>query len=106
MKDGQCHGKGVFQYADGDRFEGEYFEGQMDGLGVYRWSNGRRASVFADLHLELRHIEPPFLSSSPFAPPLRSIFKGQWKENNMHGCGKKWYPGGAIEEASAPSRPR
>ncbi len=27
-----------------------------------------------------------------------AIFKGQWKENNMHGCGKKWYPGGAIEE--------
>lgn len=44
MKDGQCHGKGVFQYADGDRFEGEYYEGQMDGLGVYRWSNGRRAN--------------------------------------------------------------
>jgi hypothetical protein len=70
MKDGQCHGKGVFQYADGDRcvrrgrrgsvragvhtlstdaltrarrYEGEYLEGQMNGLGVYRWSNGRRA---------------------------------------------------------------
>ena len=66
MKDGQCHGKGVFQYADGDRcargeqrgvcgvpvfvfthaaalprYEGEYVEGQMNGLGVYRWSNGR-----------------------------------------------------------------
>jgi hypothetical protein len=43
MKDGQCHGKGVFQYADGDRFEGEYSEGLMDGLGVYQWANG---SVF------------------------------------------------------------
>ena len=71
MKDGQCHGKGVFQYADGDRypcspareieespharspyplasrFEGEYVEGQMNGLGVYRWSNGRRAHARA-----------------------------------------------------------
>lgn len=70
MKDGQCHGKGVFQYADGDRcravlreieesphkrspyplasrFEGEYVEGQMNGMGVYRWSNGRRAHTRA-----------------------------------------------------------
>lgn len=45
-QDGQCHGKGVFQYADGDRFEGEYFEGQMDGMGVYRWSNGRRGAMY------------------------------------------------------------
>ena len=77
VKDGQCHGKGVFQYADGDRrvakrreaffslssraerlyeaeicfphsltrrvrsYEGQYVEGQMNGLGVYRWANGR-----------------------------------------------------------------
>ena len=32
---------------------------------------------------------------------LCSIFKGYWKENNMHGCGKKWYPGGALEEVRA-----
>ena len=29
---------------------------------------------------------------------LSSVFFGQWKENNMHGCGKKYYPGGAVEE--------
>merc|ERR1719409_2316620 len=27
-----------------------------------------------------------------------SVFMGSWKENNMHGCGRKFYPGGAIEE--------
>ena len=27
MKDGQCHGKGVFQYADGDR---RVYEGDLD----------------------------------------------------------------------------
>jgi hypothetical protein len=91
MKDGQCHGKGVFQYADGDRcapfrsqrvwsacrqrastlsaadahararsYEGEYLEGQMNGLGVYRWSNGRRAQALA------RALAAPgIMSSSP-----------------------------------------
>jgi hypothetical protein len=43
------------------------------------------------------------LLCAPTLPP-RSIFKGQWKENNMHGCGKKWYPGGAIEEVQRLSR--
>ena len=89
-------GKGVFQYADGDRFEGEYFEGQMDGMGVYRWSNGRRA-LFRLYFFPFRSAAGEHFPDVSFS--LRSIFKGQWKENNMHGCGKKWYPGGAIEEA-------
>lgn len=27
-----------------------------------------------------------------------SIFKGEWKDNLMNGCGKKWYPGNIVEE--------
>ena len=26
------------------------------------------------------------------------MFKGQWRANMMHGCGRKFYPGGALEE--------
>ena len=66
-------------------FEGEYVEGQMNGLGVYRWSNGRHETR------AVAHVRSPSLARL-------SIFKGQGKENNMHGCGKKWYPGGALEE--------
>jgi len=104
MKDGQCHGKGVFQYADGDRFEGEYFEGQMDGMGVYRWSNGRRGPARPCCRGNLAAADAAHrtLSAPRLPDPPCSIFKGQWKENNMHGCGKKWYPGGAVEEACAP----
>jgi len=29
---------GVFQYVDGDRYEGQYSEGMMHGFGVYTWA--------------------------------------------------------------------
>ncbi len=63
----------------------------MNGLGVYRWSNGRRAALVACA----RHAAWADVARGM---TVCSIFKGQWKENNMHGCGKKWYPGGALEE--------
>lgn len=37
MKDGQCHGKGVFQYADGDRCGAE--DGGRSGRSAKRWGN-------------------------------------------------------------------
>ena len=67
----------------------------MDGMGVYRWSNGRCAP---DVAASFRFQQPPAVLPPTLPTPFSSIFKGQWKENNMHGCGKKWYPGGAIEE--------
>jgi hypothetical protein len=33
--DGIRHGKGVETFADGDRYEGDYVQGKMDGKGVY-----------------------------------------------------------------------
>eukprot|EP00899_Mesostigma_viride_P003786 jgi/Mesvir1/13408/Mv16493-RA.1 len=68
MKDGSCHYRGVFTYKDGDRYEGEYRDNMMTGSGVYYWKD------------------------------TDSTFYGQWKNNNMHGCGVKVYPDDVIEE--------
>ena len=40
VRSGKCHIRGVLRYANGDRYEGEYKENHMDGLGVYVWKNG------------------------------------------------------------------
>lgn len=55
----RCHVRGVFTYADGDRYVGEYRENEMDGFGVYAWK------------------------------ATGTVYRGEWKESRMHGCGVK-----------------
>ena len=64
---GQCERMGVFQYVDGDRYEGQYSEGMMHGFGVYTWA--------AD----------------------DSTYYGEWQNNSQNGCGVKLYGSGALE---------
>lgn len=35
------HGRGVYQYADGGRFEGEFSNGARNGIGIRIWTHGR-----------------------------------------------------------------
>lgn len=34
-------GRGIFSWADGRTYEGEYFEDKKQGHGIYKWQNGR-----------------------------------------------------------------
>ena len=34
------HGRGVYRYADGDVYEGDYKDNEMHGRGVYRYTSG------------------------------------------------------------------
>ena len=44
VKEDKCHVRGVFKYANGDRYEGEFEENNMSGYGVYVW--GAEGSVY------------------------------------------------------------
>jgi len=35
------HGKGVFSWPDGRKYEGEYLEDKKHGYGMFRWNDGR-----------------------------------------------------------------
>ncbi len=40
---GDCqNGKGIFQWADGDRLEGTFLKGKMEGEGTYYWKDGSK----------------------------------------------------------------
>jgi len=34
-------GKGKMTYPDGDSYDGDWVEGKFEGLGTYRWADGR-----------------------------------------------------------------
>lgn len=41
-KAGAIEGKGVFDYAQGDKYRGEFKASRKHGKGVYVWTNGDR----------------------------------------------------------------
>ena len=36
------HGKGVFKWSDGRRYEGFYIDDKKEGHGVFEWPDGRK----------------------------------------------------------------
>ena len=36
------HGFGVFNWADGRKYEGEYFDDLREGKGIFTWPDGRK----------------------------------------------------------------
>ena len=42
FRDGEFHGRGVYTWAIGDRYEGELRDGEFHGHGVYTWADGAR----------------------------------------------------------------
>ena len=36
------HGKGIFTWLDGRRYEGEYIEDKKSGFGIFLWPDGRK----------------------------------------------------------------
>ncbi len=42
LKDGKSHGRGVFEWASGDRYEGDWKDGKFNGRGVLVFANGDR----------------------------------------------------------------
>jgi hypothetical protein len=36
------HGKGVFAWPDGRRYEGEYIDDKKQGFGIFFWPDGRQ----------------------------------------------------------------
>jgi hypothetical protein len=36
------HGKGVFTWSDGRRYEGSYIDDKKEGQGMFEWPDGRK----------------------------------------------------------------
>ena len=40
FKDGKINGKGVYDYANGDKYIGDFKEGKREGIGECKFTNG------------------------------------------------------------------
>jgi len=41
-RDNNMHGKGIYTWKDGRKYEGEYLNDRKHGFGIYTWQDGRQ----------------------------------------------------------------
>ena len=106
-REGEAHGEGVLQMADGGTYEGSFVDGEMSGTGVRRWADGGMYAgefVCGELHgvgkyeaptLPTPPVKAPTISSMAshqlvsFAPPPPppEQYEGEYRHNQRHGRG-------------------
>ena len=109
--DGKRHGKGVRVWADGSRYEGDWYQDKMHGFGVLvrsgpkgeryegQWIHGiRQGRGIASWGHSLggRYTNP--LGHIVDGGLGRSVYDGQWILGNFHGLGKLINPDGRDYE--------
>ncbi len=86
FRNGKRHGKGNFVWANGDRYEGEYRNGKRHNRGSYEWINGARYD--GQYAFGKRHGRGTFASANG------SRYDGWWRDDREDGHGILSYPDG------------
>ncbi|CAF3914182.1 unnamed protein product [Adineta steineri] len=88
MKDGKKHGKGHMDFANGDRFTGDYIEDSITGQGVYIYANGARYEGQWKDSKKHGKGQMDFDSSIKYISDWIEDNRGQFKDNKEHGKGQ------------------
>lgn len=78
-RDGTYHGQGIYQYCNGDSYEGEWKNNKKDGKGVYCYNNGDR--------YEGEYSEGRKNGHGKFVYSNGDIFEGQYLKSKRDGRG-------------------
>jgi len=87
-KDGEEHGQGTSTYANGDKYVGEYKDGRKHGNGTYTFADGRK--VVGEWKDGKMHGQGTATSADG------EKFVGEWEDGKMHGQGTYTWPSGSI----------
>ena len=88
--DGQLNGKGKYTFLDGNVYEGEWINSKMTGKGIFSFSDG--GIYEGDL------IDGAFHGKGKLLQPDGSIYEGDFENDMKTGKGKWLFPDGSIYE--------
>ena len=89
-KDDKRHGRGVCRYASGNLYDGDYKDDKRHGGGMYRYASG--AVYEGDWTDDKRH------GRGVFRYIDSSVYEGDYKDDNRHGQGVYRYANGDVYE--------
>ncbi|KAG7392679.1 hypothetical protein PHYPSEUDO_015067 [Phytophthora pseudosyringae] len=85
---GKMHGQGEFTMGDGTTYEGEFVDGEIEGVGLKRWPDG--SSYSGQFHQGEMHGEGVYLSAKG------ERYEGHWENNQRCGHGVLQLPNGDL----------
>ncbi len=92
-KDDKIHGVGKFMWKCGDRYDGEWKDGKMQGRGVFVWSNG---DIYdGEFNNNLKHGKGT-LTYGKGSVCAGDMYIGDWCYGNKHGKGIFKYSNGDV----------
>jgi hypothetical protein len=89
FKDGDFHGQGTYTWPDGKKFTGAFKNNKRNGVGTYAWPNG---SSYAG---EWKDGRKHGIGTFAFADGSR--YEGQWRDGRKSGMGIYTFPSGTSE---------
>lgn len=82
-------------YADGDKYDGEWIDGQMHGVGVYFYADGDKYEGNWKYNKRHGHGVVTYAADNG---RIAEKYDGEWFESKMHGTGKYFYMDGGYYE--------
>ena len=111
---GDCeNGVGTYVWADGNKYEGDWVDGEMHGTGIFTWVSGNKyVGDFVDdtgtgegtftvpgVYVYTGdHIDYYFTGKGTMVYADGGVYVGEWLEDDRHGQGKMTHADGTIEE--------
>ena len=80
------HGEGIMNFANGEKYTGDWCHGLRTGTGVYIFSNGDRYELRYSIIALLCRLSNSIFINQQYCLITISLL-GQWKENRTHGKG-------------------
>ena len=89
--DGNPHGKGVFNFNNGQRYDGKYRDGKRNGFGTYYFKDGER--------FEGEYLNDKRNGRGKYYYKNGDWFEGEYRDNARNGKGVYHFSNGSWEEA-------
>ncbi len=86
-RDGKRHGQGTFTWPSGNKYVGEWQDHNYHGQGTYTWADGRK--YVGEWRDNKKH------GQGTFTFPDGAKYVGEWRDDKRHGQGTFTFPDGA-----------